>query len=571
MKGKKESMMDEKTAPLLQQEEASDEAKEAKLKRESKFFLGFLLLSVIIIGTTNRVTFKVMQFANVNYLYFVSQFTTIVYLPINLGVVLFKQYVTKTITPEMWKFPQKSLFVMGLLDSLQGLLIVVGGGNVPGMMQNLLLQGAVPVTMLCSILLLRPTGCKRCRSVMKIVKAHGSKLKWEERTTLPQNDCSDGCVCRAYVESTEININQLLTIDPNAGGVRTLLTKVIEEQKTLVVFTSGRGWKDHVANFYSIFQYIGATIVIAGLVVSVWPAVGGTGGDAGPILGDMIFFSSTIPIAMSAVYKEIAFRKVELDVWYLNLFVALYQTICSLLYFPLAAIMSGIAISDVPSSLYNGFMCYATGTNYISLDNSKCSIASDCNNNSNCCDSCDGSISNISAISAFWGMNMYMFANILYNVVLVLVIKHGSAALMYVASTIVLPLGAICFSLSVFMGNHAQPFTSYMTAGLCIVIFGLLIYRFARRRDTKEQDITPLPALNTLEHFVHRHSEVKHNPILERSTDQVRSVFYGRLGIREYPLSTNSTTSSSKATQGSASPTPPSQGKAEQMWMAGEF
>lgn len=35
--------------------------------------------------------------------------------------------------------------VMGILDSLQGLLIVVGGRYVPGIMQNLLLQGIQPI------------------------------------------------------------------------------------------------------------------------------------------------------------------------------------------------------------------------------------------------------------------------------------------------------------------------------------------------------------------------------------------------------------------------------------------
>ena len=54
-------------------------------------------------------------------------------------------------------------FVMGALDSLQGLFIVVGGVQVPGIMQNLLLQGAVPVTMLCSILFLRSRGCQQCK------------------------------------------------------------------------------------------------------------------------------------------------------------------------------------------------------------------------------------------------------------------------------------------------------------------------------------------------------------------------------------------------------------------------
>jgi len=71
-----------------------------------------------------------------------------------------------------------------------------------------------------------------------------------------------------------------------------------------------------------------------------------------------------------------------------------------------------------------------------------------------------------------------MVANIAYNVFLVLVIKHGSAALMYATSTVVLPLGSIAFTISVFMGDHATAFDVYTGIGLGVVLFGLIIYRF---------------------------------------------------------------------------------------------
>jgi hypothetical protein len=36
---------------------------------------------------------------------------------------------------------------------------------------------------------------------------------------------------------------------------------------------------------------------------------------------------------------------------------------------------------------------------------------------------------------------------------LVLVIKYFDAAMMYVASTVVLPLGAVCFTIHAFLGD----------------------------------------------------------------------------------------------------------------------
>lgn len=95
-----------------------------------------------------------------------------------------------------------------------------------------------------------------------------------------------------------------------------------------------------------------------------------------------------------------------------------------------------------------------------------------------CCDSCDGSLPNVSSIPALWGVIGYMVANIAYNVFLVLVIKHGSAALMYATSTLVLPLGSIAFTITAFLGKHAKAFNVYTGAGLGVVLVGLMIYRF---------------------------------------------------------------------------------------------
>lgn len=98
----------------------------------------------------------------------------------------------------------------------------------------------------------------------------------------------------------------------------------------------------HLVCNYSLYDN---NLSRAGLVVSVWPDVYG-GGSAGPISGDLLFFTATIPIAVSGVYKEIAFKSVsDMDVWYLNGYVALPQFLIGLLYAPLAAVMTGISFS----------------------------------------------------------------------------------------------------------------------------------------------------------------------------------------------------------------------------------
>ena len=49
----------------------------------------------------------------------------------------------------------------------------------------------------------------------------------------------------------------------------------------------------------------------------------------------VIYFFSNIPMALSAVYKEIAFREQTVDVWYLCFWVSTYQFLVSFAFMPL--------------------------------------------------------------------------------------------------------------------------------------------------------------------------------------------------------------------------------------------
>ena len=45
----------------------------------------------------------------------------------------------------------------------------------------------------------------------------------------------------------------------------------------VVLTTSGKPWLLHLKTYYKVPQYIGAVIILAGLVVSVWPSLSGSG------------------------------------------------------------------------------------------------------------------------------------------------------------------------------------------------------------------------------------------------------------------------------------------------------
>eukprot|EP00698_Gefionella_okellyi_P011877 TRINITY_DN3161_c0_g1_i1.p1 TRINITY_DN3161_c0_g1~~TRINITY_DN3161_c0_g1_i1.p1 ORF type:complete len:599 (+),score=60.86 TRINITY_DN3161_c0_g1_i1:41-1837(+) len=501
------------------------------LATKENAFKAFLLVFVIIIGAVNRITFKIMQYSTSNYSYFISQWTTFVYIPVNFAVIFFKLVFTNHITKDQMQFPKYKFAVMGALDSLQGLLIVVGGSKVPGVMQNLLMQGVVPVTMLFSIVMLRNRGCSICKETRALLSKE--KVNFIEKSTQPEQCSESTCFCSVSVGER--------TFDPQQVRELASMEKLRQMLGSgqIQLFTSAKPWALHLKTYYSVAQYIGAVIILSGLLVSVWPALSGGGSgnsQAGPPLWDMVFFLATVPTAISAVYKQIAFESVDLDVWYLNGWVALFQFIIGLAYAPLAAVMSGLAVTDIPINIWQGLRCFLTGMNFIFPGGAvACSTAKDCLNTV-CCDSCNGMFPDVTSVAALWGVIMYMGANIIYNVMLIMVIKHFDAAMMYVASTVVLPLGAACFTVAAFMGSHAMPFTTYDGAGLGVVLLGLIVYRFLGRRASG----TPLPATGGLmaEPALIEHSPAVTN-IHPRTARQVRSNLYSRLGIR--PGTTGST------------------------------
>eukprot|EP00899_Mesostigma_viride_P001727 jgi/Mesvir1/11555/Mv17929-RA.1 len=405
-------------SPLLAQRRLQAEPR--RWHDACKKFAGIpLMVAVILCGTTNRVAFRIMQYPSMNYAYFNTQFLSLMVWLIFSAVVAIKLVLkTGDITDEHRAFPKWKFAVIGLLDALQGILICVAGKEVPGMMQNLLLQGLVPTTMLFSLFMLKPEDLR---------------------------------------------------------------------------------WSHHFRTFYRWPQYLGAIVVLSGIVISAWPSlVDGnrpSHNRTGPLLFDLLFFSACIPTALSSVLKEIMFNSTEdMDVWYVNAWIAFFQTLLGLPNAFLAARMMDIRFEDIPRNVEDGFTCMAFGENHI-LPNvtysfGQCDATVYCGQEQGnvCCDSCDGSIPTVSSVSHLTGMVVYLSANVLYNVVLVLVIKHKGAAFMYIASTAILPLASVAFTFKSLMGPHSDSFNMYTGIGLGVTILGLIIYRFSRKADHMASD-----------------------------------------------------------------------------------
>ena len=176
-----------------------------------------------------------------------------------------------------------------------------------------------------------------------------------------------------------------------------------------------------------------------------------------PHLAPSLLSLIPVPGVFSSVYKEKALGTVDIDVTYLNGWVALFQFLFAL---PLAipsAYASNLTVPQIPQNMIDGARC-AMGESFAFVS-----------------DKSDGLQYNDCSMAPFY-VSSYLFFNLALNILIVLVLKHGSAAILAMSSTILVPLGNFAFSLDFIPGHKPQRPTDL--AGLFVIMLGLLVFRY---------------------------------------------------------------------------------------------
>ena len=198
---------------------------------------------------------------------------------------------------------------------------------------------------------------------------------------------------------------------------------------------------------YTIPQYVGATIVTVGILIVLIPTLTGGGGSVS-IGWSLMLMGSCIPMCLSSVYKEKALGDVELDPIWFNLMVAVYQFIFSFPLLPPSAVSVELPMNQIFSNLWDGMKCYV-GINTLSSD------------------SCGSA-------PAF--VNLYILANVAYNILIILILKYGSSNILWLSMTATVPISDLVFAIPGI--PQYQAVTWSIGAGLPIIMSGLIIYRF---------------------------------------------------------------------------------------------
>ena len=216
---------------------------------------------------------------------------------------------------------------------------------------------------------------------------------------------------------------------------------------------------------YTLSQYLGATVVLLGIAVVLIPnfitpttgaeSSGSEGGNF-ELLWIFVLVLSCVPMCLSSVYKEKALGEMEIDVVYLNGWVAVYQFLFALpLCVPSSQVIN-MAVTEILPNMYGGALCWF-GINTITNGNLSGLPADDCAN-------------------APLFVTTYLCFNIVFKILIVVILKHGSANIMWMASTVIVPLSNVAFSLKIMPGH--KPLNTFDIVGLFVIMSGLVLYRF---------------------------------------------------------------------------------------------
>lgn len=386
-------------------------------EQANKLLIAFVLMLILQLG--NRIFGRLMTYPMHNYPSFTNLLSVFIYVPMCFIYIWPMMWFTgeKVITKEQKEIPKYKFAVMGAYDSLAGIMQVFAVNYIKSSSIVVLVQqSAIPINMGISYSMLNA------------------------KYTFAQ-----------YTGAAVVLFGIVVVLIPQMMPQYTLPAPSLGAAHDGTGYEGGYDAHSGHGGGHSIHahEHYAAD-------ASSSSSADDGGGDA---LWIAIMVVSCVPMCLSSVYKEIALGEMEIDVVYLNGWVAVFQFLMAVpLVLPSSAVI-GMPMSAIIPNMISGWDCYM-GVNTITRENQHEYGAFPVDN---CAD------------SQFY-TNWYILFNVLYNVLMILVLKYGSSNIMWMASTVIVPLSNVAFSLD-FMPNH-QPLTLFDIVGLVVIMGGLVIYRF---------------------------------------------------------------------------------------------
>eukprot|EP00986_Skeletonema_menzelii_P014453 scaffold9607_cov157-Skeletonema_menzelii.AAC.3 len=372
-----------------------------------------------------------------------------------------------SIPNEVTMMSKRPFVIMGLFDCITCMLLTFSAVYLPGSLLILLPQAAIPISMFFSNRLKGDTYA-RYQYFGALVVILGILVVLEPLVTQRH---TDEFMCVAYndefcaacgEESTEeacVSYGKATTIrtELDWNWKNTLHAYVAESSKS----SSNENTSDQYSN--------GA--------LCQWIPSGSTDGASSfsdststTLIWSIVTILACIPMTLSSIYKEMALSgsETQIDPIFLNGWVAWYQFLFS---FPLtipAGMATGIVPTELPANIWDGIKCYLGIS----------TITGGCHPDDMCSE------------SPLY-VNIFLVFNVAFNVLLVFVLKFGSANVLFMAATVMVPIGNLAFALPFVPGS--TPLHDSDIAGLLVILLGLVTYRFGnnikcRRKDKRSAD-----------------------------------------------------------------------------------
>ena len=165
-------------------------------------------------------------------------------------------------------------------------------------------------------------------------------------------------------------------------------------------------------------------------------------------------FLTRVPSRWKSIYKQVKLRTHgDLHPIFLIGWIGVFQFLFTLVSAPGLGWAAGLPLGELPKNIWNGLKCYFGSG----------SIESGCHPDSPC-------------KHAFIFVNLCFFCQALYMMCTMLVLKYGSTSLLYLAMTMMVPLGNLTFLLRMDSSICLSD-----VAALTVIVLGLLLYRFGTR------------------------------------------------------------------------------------------
>lgn len=417
-----------------------------------KLILSFICL--VISGSANVVMTKLQAIPMFNYPIFLNLWINIMYIPICFAYILPVSrfgWFRDAIPLEHTKMSKKPFVIMGALDCFAYSMQIFASVYLPGPLLVLLPQAAIPISMVLSRYVLQER-FHRWQYLGAAIVLAGIAIVLEP--VLRHRHAPD-----FYCEAVDVDHD-------------CTICKVELTQETCL---SHR--RSDVRDVWKTAFYINGSHTQIDALCQWLPSAEAEREEEFLTAGwSLVIIASCIPMALSTIYKQIALSPSDnnmtqeakvLDPIFMNGWIAVFQLLFSIVVSVPAGMVSSPSIApwDVPRNLWDGFRCY-DGHGTIETG---CHVDDACSNN-----------------AAFF-VNLALIANLTFTFFTMYILKYGSTALLFLALTVMVPIGNLAFSLP-FMPQATTLHVSDIL-GLAIILCGLVLYRIYELPGSCDDDL----------------------------------------------------------------------------------